>query len=389
MNLARLFVGVSMSIGLLGAARSAEAGALNNNGCKPAPGQYPVVVLHGQGGSYTGMTAITDALVRDGYCVFAKDYGFESNAYGRQYLDVSGKEIRAQVDDVLRSTGAAKINIVSYSAGVGVQNNFILGQGGASQVNRAIGIAGLHHPYAHLGLAQVADADLYLPNLIGLVRGIVPGVTTKSIISLIRMGADAIRPFFGEQIKAMDPWLDIAECGFVSDMFDPSYWLRLHGQQSEDPTTFIRFQQAARTMKTKDNAPNVCYTNIVSPADLLAGTAAGFQDEAPNVDNVVLLTGADHVGVTSDPQVLAKMSAALGSPCNPPPVSDSVAVSGAGENEQTLNGGSGHGDSDDSDDEITPPRSSGCSVTHTPTGSSAGAITGLLLAAVAFLRRRR
>ena len=85
---------------------TASAGALNDPGCKPsARHPYPAVVVHGQGGNFEGMRALTDTLVKADYCVYAKNYGFVAGgANGQDHLATSATQINQLVDEVLAST---------------------------------------------------------------------------------------------------------------------------------------------------------------------------------------------------------------------------------------------------------------------------------------------
>lgn len=298
---------------------TAHAAGLNDPSCKPTPARpNPVIVVHGQGGNFEGMNAITGSLVGAGYCVYAKNYGKPPGGnFGQEHLGTSAAEIGAQIDDVTAKTGAQKVDVVGHSAGVGVLDNYIQKRGGAAKVQHAIMFGGLHHPYAHGGLPKVMDASIYLPNMIAAARMIVPGITMQEVAkAAIATYAGAGSPF-----GVIDPaMVQTATSNFTNDLFDPDYWQDLQGAHSEAPGNFVMVGMSVRSRPTKDSAPNVCYTNIVAVADLLVGPATGFQDEASNVDNFLLtssVTQNAHNDMLGDPAAIQKMHAGLTWACQP------------------------------------------------------------------------
>ena len=299
---------------ILLASTNAEAAGLNDPNCQPtAAHPNPVVFVHGQAGNFEGASALTSSLVSAGYCVYAKNYGKPpEGTFGQEHLATSAAEIGAQIDDVLARTKAAKVDVIGHSAGVGVLDNYLMKRGGAAKVQHSISFGGLHHPYAHGGLPNVIDASIYLPNTIAAARMIVPGITIQDL-------AKTAVTVFGVQDPAM---VQTATSNFVADLFDPDYWKDLHGAHSEAPGNFVMVGMSQRSRPTIDSVPNVCYTNIVAIADLLVGPAAGFQDEAPNVDNFLLqsaVTQNAHSDMLADAQALQKMHSGLTAKCQPGP----------------------------------------------------------------------
>jgi hypothetical protein len=397
----RLLGAAAVSGAMMAATSSAEAAGLNDPNCKTSAARpYPVVVVHGQSGNFEGMTVVTNALVGAGYCVYAKNYGYvPGGANGQDHLSTSANQIGALVDEVLAKTGAAKVNVVGHSAGVGVLDNLILKKGGAAKIHRAAMFGGLHHPYAHAGAAKVLDATLYLPNMIAVARKVVPGITAPQVVKT----ALAVYAAVGAPLGMVDPGLRATmESNFTADLFDPDYWQDLHGGQSEPAMSFVKVGQSERTKATKDAAPNVCYTNIVAIADLLAGATTGFQDEAPNVDNFVLLTSITtnaHNDMLGDPVALAKMLGAFEAPCTPARVKAP---------EQAKLNGDADADPSAADSEAASAFESalgeegerqssgvvfdgGCSLTSRPSSppNACGGLAGLALGVLAWCRRRR
>lgn len=397
----RLLAAAAVSAGVFATASSASAAGLNDPGCKPTAARpYPAVVVHGQAGNFEGMRAVTDTLVTAGYCVYAKNYGYvPGGANGQDHLSTSAGQIGAQIDQVLAQTGATKVDVIGHSAGTGVLDNYILKKGGAAKVHRLVSFGGLHHPYAHGGLPKTLDASIFLPNLIAVARKVVPGISAQTVVKT----ALGLYAAAGAPLGPVDPALVATmQSNFTSDLFDPDYWNDLHGSLSEAPGSFVNIGQSERSRLTKDAAPNVCYTNIVAVADLLTGAAAGFQDEAPNVDNFVLVTSITqnaHNDMLADPVALGKMVLGLDpAPCTPAPVKTTIAgaydgatdqapsaedVEAAGAFEDALLGRQGQRRSIDAN--------AGCSVTAgapLPASASAGGLLALGLAFAAWARRR-
>jgi pimeloyl-ACP methyl ester carboxylesterase len=288
------------------------AGGFNDWHCEPRSDHpFPTVLVHGRGGTAEGFPDLVAALSAEGYCVFATDYG-QVNGQGQHGVDhlwVSAAQIDDFIEQVLAATGAERVDVIGHSAGTGVLANLILARGGAEVVHRMISFGGLHHPYAHAGAPGFVDNDLFLPNLIAAARLVDPDLTAQQVI----VAALDLYVQAGGTLAGIDA--ETATSNFASDLFDPSYWTELHGGLSEPPTTFIKIATDGRALATADAAPTVCYTNFVGVGDLLTGPSAGFQDPAPNVDNLLLESLADHAQILADPVALEHTLDALGTPC--------------------------------------------------------------------------
>lgn len=118
-----------------------------NRACRPTPEHpYPVVLLHGITGDRTiSWLTLAPALVRDGYCVFALDYGQR----GTEPMEQSAPQISAFVDAVLGATGARKVAIVGYSEGGLIARYYLRFLGGAAKVEELVGIAPPNHGTSH------------------------------------------------------------------------------------------------------------------------------------------------------------------------------------------------------------------------------------------------
>ncbi|PHH77993.1 hypothetical protein CDD80_7504 [Ophiocordyceps camponoti-rufipedis] len=100
---------------------SLTIGRSDNFACK-SPGKNPIVLLHGLFGSpQIELNEFEAWMRRQGYCTFAPFYGsYAPNIPilgGLKPISQSSKEIAAYIRDVLRRTGAAKIDLVGHSEG--------------------------------------------------------------------------------------------------------------------------------------------------------------------------------------------------------------------------------------------------------------------------------
>jgi pimeloyl-ACP methyl ester carboxylesterase len=115
----------------------------NDFACRPpAAHPLPVVLVHG---TFMDMTeswnAMAPALERDGYCVFALDYGHR----GTDPIENSASELAAFVDHVLQATGASKVAIIGHSQGGMMPRYYMKFLGGLDKVDELIGLAPSNH----------------------------------------------------------------------------------------------------------------------------------------------------------------------------------------------------------------------------------------------------
>lgn len=299
------------ALGLMVATSSVQASGVNDPGCRPSAAHpYPVVLVHGRSGHFTDMSAISNALLGEGYCVFGADYGIWRGQTGLDHLSVSGAQLEAFIHEVLDLTGAKKVDAVGYSEGTGVIQDFVLGRNGAALVDRVVSFGGLQHPYAHAGAPGFEDNELYLPNLLVTARKVDPNITAQQVITT----ALDIYAGVGGQLADIDR--DVAESPFASDLFDPAYWHALQGGLSEPDGVYIKIASSGHGLPTRDRGAGICYTNIVSTGDPITGQAAGFQDPAYRVENFVLVANADHGALISNEVAIVKMRTALAATCS-------------------------------------------------------------------------
>ncbi|MBH1934460.1 alpha/beta fold hydrolase [Streptomyces sp. AV19] len=144
-----------------GTAKSVTSG-WNNWSCKPSKAHpNPVVLLHGTWANQLDTWFLTaPSLAGKGYCVFSLDYGklpYMPGLNGQGPLVKSAGEVSAFVDKVLKSTGTKKVDIVGHSQGGGPLPRYYLEfMGGASKVDKLIGIAPDNHGATASGLGTLA-----------------------------------------------------------------------------------------------------------------------------------------------------------------------------------------------------------------------------------------
>lgn len=140
----------------------APAGA-NNWSCKPSSVHPdPVVLVHGLGATMAENWATFSPLLADnGYCVYALTYGLapgEVYVGGWQPMETSSQQLATFVDRVLKSTGAAKIDLVGHSEGTVMPQYYLKFLGGAAKVNRYVAITPLYQGTNLDGVGAVITA---------------------------------------------------------------------------------------------------------------------------------------------------------------------------------------------------------------------------------------
>lgn len=94
--------------------------------CRPsAEHPRPVILLHGTGmNGLNTWSTLAPALAAEGYCVFAPTYGANPEVPGiggvRRIAGDAGEEVASYVDEVRRTTGAARVDLVGHSLGAPV-----------------------------------------------------------------------------------------------------------------------------------------------------------------------------------------------------------------------------------------------------------------------------
>jgi triacylglycerol lipase len=117
-------------------------GAVNDFGCRSASHPRPVVLVHGTFlNSALDWPVVAPALERQGYCVFALDYG----NLGTGDIPTSAERLKEFVDRVLAATGARKVSIVGHSQGGMMPRYYAKFLGGAKRIADLIGLAPSNH----------------------------------------------------------------------------------------------------------------------------------------------------------------------------------------------------------------------------------------------------
>ena len=89
--------------------------------------------------------SLSPKLKRNGYCVFALNYGVENGLSGAAHVPDSAAELGDFIDRVRQATGAKKVDIVGHSQG-GMMPRWYMGHlGGAKYVNDLVSIAPSSH----------------------------------------------------------------------------------------------------------------------------------------------------------------------------------------------------------------------------------------------------
>ncbi|SEC60296.1 esterase/lipase family protein [Rhodococcus koreensis] len=122
----------------------------NDWSCRPSDAHpEPVVLVHGTGGArQTNWAVYAPLLANEGYCVYSLTYGnfpdlpWPLDAIGGMTpIDTGTAQIAAFVDQVLASTGAAKVDLVGHSQGTVQANNYVKFFGGADKVAKIVSLA--------------------------------------------------------------------------------------------------------------------------------------------------------------------------------------------------------------------------------------------------------
>lgn len=138
---------------------------LQDDSCRPSPRHpNPVILLHGQGASAQNNSAtIGQALLNEGYCVWAPNYGVPPLmphlgpmpvAAGLAAYPINAEDVAREVDRVRGLTGAAKVDLVGISQGT-------LAAGYTSKVlrpgavDRVVAITGV---WPTAGMASILEA---------------------------------------------------------------------------------------------------------------------------------------------------------------------------------------------------------------------------------------
>lgn len=147
-----------------------------NNGCVPSSAHpYPVVLVHAtladEGSNWVTLAPL---LANAGYCVYAFNYGATASSFcdvsgcrvdGLDYIENSANQLKTFVSDVLWWTGASKVDLVGHSQGGMMPNYYIKFLGGASSVDKLIGLSPSNHGTTLDGLTTLLNKFGWSQNL--------------------------------------------------------------------------------------------------------------------------------------------------------------------------------------------------------------------------------
>lgn len=162
----------------------------NDFTCRPTPDKpLPVVLVHGTfADSFVSWQSLSPMLARDGYCVFALDYGLR----GTGPIEASAAQLGAFIDQVLSATGAPKVSLVGHSQGGMMPRYYLRFLGGAAKVDELIGLAPSNHgtgqPLAPVvgpvctACEQQVTGSPFLTNL-NAGREVEPGVDYTNVVT--------------------------------------------------------------------------------------------------------------------------------------------------------------------------------------------------------------
>ncbi len=123
---------------------ASPAGANDWSCTPPAAHPLPVVLVHGTAeNAFDNWAELAPMLRREGYCVFALDYGGYAGTSFRGMTDIaaSAVELSLFVNRVLASTGASQVDLVGHSQGGMMPRFYLRFLGGAAKVHQLIALA--------------------------------------------------------------------------------------------------------------------------------------------------------------------------------------------------------------------------------------------------------
>ncbi|ACZ83374.1 esterase/lipase family protein [Streptosporangium roseum] len=160
-RLISIFIGTALVTTALTGTAGAETSpdGANDWNCRPSffhP--HPVVLVHG---TFENMafnwSKLSPVLKKNGYCVFALNYGGVPDApvQGTGDIAQSAGQLSAFVDRVLQATGAPEVDIVGHSQGGMMPRYYAKFLGGAAKVRKLVGIVPSNHGTTASGLVTL------------------------------------------------------------------------------------------------------------------------------------------------------------------------------------------------------------------------------------------
>jgi len=236
----------------------------NVPGCRTtAAHPYPVVLVHGTlANEAFSWQALSPMLANAGYCVYAFNYGATGLTLGHFYgladIAQSAAQLSTFVNQVLATTGAAKVDLVGHSQGGMMPRYYLKDLGGAAHVNMLVGLAPSNYGTTVDGLA-----------------GLYTDFASITGLSLAQIGGPAL----SEQIQG-SPFLTALNAG-------------------SDTVPGVRYV----VIESK-------YDEIVTPYANAFLKGAGAQDIL--LQNQCAIDFTEHLGIIYDPVALQDVMNALG-----------------------------------------------------------------------------
>lgn len=138
----------------------------NDWSCRPgAAHPRPVVLVHGTWENrYDNWAKLAPVLKRDGYCVFALNFGDTDEDLasvppvlkGTSDIRRSAKELATYVDQVLAVTGTSQVDIVGHSQGGMMPRQYLRFEGGTGKVATLVTLGSTHHGTTLDGIGTLA-----------------------------------------------------------------------------------------------------------------------------------------------------------------------------------------------------------------------------------------
>lgn len=257
----------------------------SNVACTPAPGENPVILLHGlNSNSYQTFAAMAPDLAEMGKCVYAFNVGKLPGTPTPEGSSVLGSvptframapiedsvaQIAEKISQVKAMTGADEVDMVGHSAGATIATAYAKQVGGEG-VGTIVSIAGVLHGTSLLGV----------------------GYGLEKLNALDGMGNLATSLIASPSVRDLLPNSDFNK--------------KLHDGPIE--------------------APGVKYVAISTRFDEAVTPLSASQYTAPDAENYVLQDGcgldaSEHLGITYSPRAIAMTARALGRdvdvPCAP------------------------------------------------------------------------
>lgn len=141
----------------------------NDWDCVPsAKHPTPVVLVHGTFETMAdNWLTLSPTLKRQGYCVYALNYGLEGGLSGTGDIRESAAQLSAFVDRVRKAAGTQKVDMVGHSQG-GMMPRWYMGHmGGAKYVNDFVAVSPSSH--GTQGVIAPSSTGMKLINVVGAV----------------------------------------------------------------------------------------------------------------------------------------------------------------------------------------------------------------------------